>query len=84
MQNIEMRFSFDGLDLPGMQRGVSATIEAIENQVRKGIAAGKIDEELMRASLHALVHASARAQHEYESVRDQSLPEVWTAVTHNT
>lgn len=84
MQNIEMRFSFDGLDLPAMQRCVSATIAAIEKQVLEGIAAGRVDEKLLRASLHALTHAAARAQQEYESVRDQSLPEVWTAVTHST
>lgn len=84
MQNIDMRFSFDGLDLPGMQRGVAATISAIEKQVLDGVAAGAIDEKLLRASLHALTHAAARAQEEYESVRDESLPTVWTAVTHKT
>ena len=66
MQNIDMRFSFDGLDLPGMQRGVSATIAAIEKQVLEGVSAGTIDEKLLRASLHALTHAAARAQQEYE------------------
>ena len=84
MQNIDMRFSFDGLDLPGMQRGVAATIEAIERQVLDGVAAGVIDERLLRASLHALSHAAARAQEEYENVRDTSLPKVWTAVTYKT
>lgn len=84
MQNIDMRFSFDGLDLPGMQRAVDATIKAIEKQVLDGVASGAFDQALFRASLHALTHAAARAQQEYESVRDESLPEVWTAVTHNT
>lgn len=84
MQNIDMRFSFDGLDFPGMQKGVTSTIEAIENLVKEAVAAGRVDEALLRSYLYALTHSAARAQHEYEEVRDQSLPEVWTAVTHNT
>ena len=43
MQNIDMRFSFDGLDLPGMQRAVAATTKAIEKQVLDGVATGAID-----------------------------------------
>ena len=47
MQHIDPRFSFDGLDLPAMQRSVESVTKAIEKQVMEGIAKGEIDKELL-------------------------------------
>lgn len=81
MQKIDPRFSFDGLDLPAMQKGVEDTIEFIESIVKDAMAEGYLDEGLLRSALYGLAHSSARAQEEYELIRDSDLPRVWTMVT---
>jgi hypothetical protein len=80
MQKIDPRFSFDGRDLPAMQKGVEESIEFIESIVKDAMAQGVLDEVLLRSALYGLAHASARTQEEYAQVRDASLPNLWTVV----
>lgn len=43
---------------------------------------GILDEKLLKSSLYALAHTSARAQEEYAELKgdDESQPGTWTAV----
>jgi hypothetical protein len=81
VQKIDSRFSFDGRDLPAMQKGVEDSIGFIESIVKDAMKQGVLDEVLLRSALYGLAHSSARAQEEYALVRDASLPNLWTVVS---
>lgn len=83
MKKVDPRFSMHHTDLAAMQASVEAVIADCEKIVREAIAAGMIDADLLRAALGALAHASARAQVEYDAIKesDDTLPEVWTAIS---
>lgn len=84
IKKIDGRFAIHPLDLSAMQRSVEAVCVSIETLVQEAVAAGDYAacQPLLRSALYALMHTSARAQEEYELVRqaDPSLPATWTTI----
>ena len=82
MKKIEPRFALHSLDLAAMQRSADAVCNDVVKIAEEGVAAGKLDVDLLRSALLVLMSTSARAQEEYAEVRgdDSSLPGTWTNV----
>lgn len=82
MKKIDPRFATHALDLSAMQQSVESVSANVVKIAEEGVAAGKLDAELLRSALLVLIATAARAQEEYSEIRgvDESLPATWTKV----
>lgn len=82
MKKIDPRFASHPLDLAAMQQSAEAVCDDVVKIAEEGVAAGRLDVELLRSALLVLMATAARAQEEYSEVRgqDESLPSTWTKV----